>query len=223
MGVLDGRRALVTGASRGIGEAIADLFEAEGARVLRASRSTGVDVTEPGTYPAGEFDILVNNAGIAEGRPFLRTDRAFWDRMMAVNVVGPLGLTQKVVPGMLERGYGRIVNIASVAAKQGAAYLAAYTASKHALLGLTRVIAAEFEERGILCNAVCPGYVDSPMTDENVARIHAITGRGEADIREFMRQSNVSNRFIEKGEVAQAALRLAAEDCPFNGEALDVL
>ena len=221
-GQLENRLALVTGASRGIGAAIAELFEREGAEVVRASRSTGVDVTDPSTYPDGSFDILVHNAGIAIGRPFLKTDLQFWNGVMNVNVVGPLQLTQKVLPGMLERRRGRVVMIASVAGKLGMPYIAAYTASKHALLGLMRVIAAEFAERGILCNAICPGYVDSPMTDENVKRIMATTGRSEEQVRQFMIDANPSGRLIRPEEVAEMALRLAVDDGSQNGEALDL-
>jgi len=222
MGMLDKRVALVTGASRGIGAAIADLFERESAQVLRASRTTGVDVTDPSTYPDGEFDILVNNAGIAEGRPFLKVDSEFWNRTMNVNLVGPLQLTQKLLPGMLKRGRGRIVMIASIAGKEGSPYISTYVASKHAMLGLMRSIAAEFADKGIRCNAICPGYVNTPMTDENVKRIMATTGRSEEEIRNFMRESNPSKRFVEPEEIAELALKLALDDCPHNGEAIDI-
>lgn len=190
--------------------------------MLRAARSTGVNVTEPSTYPDGDFDILVNNAGIGEGRSFLKTDLELWNRMMSVNVVGAFQLTQKVLPGMLKRGRGRIVMIASMAGKRGMPYIAAYAASKHAMLGLMRTIAAEFADKGIRCNAICPGYVDSPMTDENVKRIVATTGRTEEEIRAFMRESNPSKRLIKPEEVAEVALQLAADSCQQNGEAIDV-
>ena len=124
----------------------------------------------------GAVDVLVNNAGVSSSAPLKRTSLADWERQLAVNATGAFLCTRAVVEGMKERGRGRIVTVASVAAHHGSRYTSGYTASKHAVLGLTRSVAAELAGTGVTCNAVCPAYVRSDMTDTTIATIEARTG-----------------------------------------------
>jgi NAD(P)-dependent dehydrogenase (short-subunit alcohol dehydrogenase family) len=144
-----------------------------------------------------------------------------WNRLFAVNATGTFLCTRAFLPGMLERGRGRIVNVASVAALAGARYIAAYASSKHAVLGFTRCAAAEVAARGVTVNAVCPGYVDTSMTAESVARIARETGRTEAEARGSLLATNPQGRLIEPDEVAHAVLALCAEESRgINGQAI---
>lgn len=228
---LVGRGAVVTGGSRGIGAAAARALADAGASVVvsarpserleataEALRATGAgawavpcDVTEPAEIEAlrdraigylGSVDILVNSAGAAPSAPFGRVTLDEWNALLALNVTGPFLCTQAFLPAMLERGWGRVVNVASVAAKEGAPYIAAYTASKHALLGMTRALGAEVAARGVTVNAVCPGYVDSEMTDASVERMTAKTGRSAEEIRDRLNAMSPQGRLMEPEEVA---------------------
>lgn len=245
-----GTTAVVTGAGRGIGEAIARGLAAAGASVLLAARTreqveavaqsirdTGgsaaacaCDVAAEAAVEAlaaearrvlGDVHVLVNNAGISSSAPLKRTTLEEWNRMLSVNATGAFLCMRAFMPGMLARGRGRVVNIASVAGLHGARYIAAYTASKHALVGLTRAAAAEAAGTGVTVNAVCPGYVDTPMTDESVARIVEKTGRSEADARAHILSTTPLGRLIAPDEVAAAVLYLCGTHADgVNGQAV---
>jgi NAD(P)-dependent dehydrogenase (short-subunit alcohol dehydrogenase family) len=176
---------------------------------------------------AGAFgrgaDILVNNAGIAESAPVTRTDDAHWRRHLAVNLDGTFYCTRAALPSMIERGWGRIINVASIAGKTGAPYIAAYAASKHGVLGLTRSVALETASKGVTVNAICPGYVDTDMTTHAVEQIEAKTGRTAADALDAIRRMSPQNRLVTPEEVAALALLLASEDGRgINGQAINV-
>lgn len=246
---LKGRVAWVTGAGRGIGRACAVALSAAGARVALTSRTkselqeTGklckgdtlvapADVTDARAvaraYSAaeklwGRVDILVNAAGLARSAPFLKTTPEFLESLWRLNVMGSFHLSQQVIPGMVKAEWGRIVNIASVAAKQGAPYIAAYAASKHGLLGLTRSLAAEFAAKGITVNAVCPGYVATQMTDENVELMVEKTGRPRESIVKYLESQSPQGRLIQPEEVADAVLHLCRpESRGINGQAITI-
>ena len=237
---LTGRSALVTGAGRGIGRAIALSLASAGADVAVTARSSKeldetaaairalgrraeaivCDVSERIQVDAmiarvrtalGDPLILVNNAGIAASAKLTDTTDEMWDRMLRVNASGAFYCTRAVLPLMLAAKWGRIVNMASVAARAGAPYIAAYTASKHALLGLTRAVAAEVAGRGITVNAVCPGYVDTEMTDASAANIVKRTGRTEEDARKILEGFSPQGRLMTAPEVAAMTTYLCSE------------
>jgi len=168
-------------------------------------------------------DILVNNAGIAESAPVTRTDDAHWRRHIAVNLDGAFYCTRAALPAMIERGWGRIINVASIAGKTGAPYIAAYAASKHGVLGLTRSVALEVASKGVTVNAICPGYVDTDMTTHALQQIEAKTGRTAADALERIKGMSPQNRLVTPEEVAAVALLLASEDGRgITGQAINV-
>jgi len=242
---LEGRHAVVTGASRGIGAAIAERLGTLGARVTLMARDNAAleavakrvpdsaavlcDITDAQAITRafaevkarGPVSILVNNAGIAASAPFLRTDDATLERMFAVNVMAAFRCTREALPDMLAAGWGRVVNTASIAGLKGARYISAYTASKHALVGMTRALAAEVAEKNITVNAVCPGYVDTEMTQRTVANIVAKTGRTEQDALAEIARGNAGGRLISSEEVAAAVAYLCSADAQsINGQAI---
>ena len=168
-------------------------------------------------------DIMVNNAGIAESAPVSRTDDDMWHRHIEINLSGSFYCTRAVLPGMIERGWGRIINMASIAGKTGAPYIAAYSASKHGLIGLTRSCAAEVAAKGITVNAICPGYVDTEMTTRGVENITKKTGRSADEAMESILKMSPQNRLVTSEEVAALALFLASDDGrSINGQAISV-
>ena len=168
-------------------------------------------------------DILVNNAGIAESAPLTKTNDELWQRHIAINLNGTFYCTRAALPSMLERGWGRVINIASIAGKTGAPYIAAYSASKHGVLGLTRSVALEVAARGITVNAICPGYVDTDMTSQGIANITAKTGRSANEAMEAILKMSPQNRLVTSEEVAALALLLASEEGrSINGQAINI-
>ena len=157
-------------------------------------------------------DILVNNAGIAESAPLVRTDDELWQRIIGVNLSGVFYCTRAALPSMIGRGWGRVINVASVAAKTGAPYISAYAASKHGVLGLTRAAALEVAEKGVTVNAICPGYVETDMTWRGVENITARTGRTREEAIDVLKRMSPQNRLVTPEEVAAVALLLASED-----------
>jgi NAD(P)-dependent dehydrogenase (short-subunit alcohol dehydrogenase family) len=234
---LQGRSALVTGGGSGIGAACAAALTRAGARVtvlgrreavLRDAVGAGVaaghivaDVTA--LPPLPRFNLLVNAAGVAESAPFLKSDDALFERLWRVNVMGAAAVTRALLPAMLEAGFGRVVHIASTAALKGYPYVAAYTASKHGLLGLVRALAQEVAAKGVTVNAVCPGFTETEIVAESVARIMAKTGRTEAEARAELSKHNPQRRLVQPEEVAAAVLMLCLPGAgAINGQAVAV-
>ena len=168
-------------------------------------------------------DILVNNAGIAESAKLSATTDEFWQRHLAVNLSGTFYCTRAALPEMAARGWGRIINVASIAGKTGAPYIAAYTASKHGVLGLTRSAAVEVATKGVTVNAVCPGYVETDMTARAVENITAKTGRSAEEAVEALKRLSPQHRLVTPEEVAALCLLLASDEGRgINGQAINV-
>jgi NAD(P)-dependent dehydrogenase (short-subunit alcohol dehydrogenase family) len=196
-------------------EAVAKGLQARG---LRASAATA-DVTRPESVQAlartaaevlGDVDILINNAGSSSSAPLKRTTLEEWNRLLAVNATSTFLCTQAFLPGMLDRKWGRVVNVASVAGLHGAKYIAAYSAAKHAVIGFTRSMAAEVDGTGVTMSAVCPGYVDTPMTDQSLERMMQTTGRTRAEALAAVLAHSGQTRLITADEVAHAVLAACA-------------
>ena len=245
--------ALITGGGRGIGRAIALAFAREGARIAVLARTTeqvaqvaaeiesecaveamhaecDVSLKESVEHAVGSVmerfgrvDILVNNAGIAESAPLHRTSDELWERHININLNGTFYCTRAALPSMIESGWGRVINIASIAGKTGAAYISAYTASKHGVVGLTRSLAMEVAAKGITVNAICPGYVETEMAAHAIENITTKTGKSETEARDILNHMSPQNRLITPEEVAALALLLASEDGRgINGQAINI-
>jgi NAD(P)-dependent dehydrogenase (short-subunit alcohol dehydrogenase family) len=216
---------VVTGGTKGIGKAIVDRFEAAGDEVIGVGRAT-CDVTDEEQVNAlfqtvGPVDVLVNNAGLALGAPLARTTLEDWREHLDVNATGAFLCTRAVLGGMIERGDGRIVTVASTAGLRGARYTAAYTAAKHAAVGLMRATAAEVAGTGVTANAVCPGWVRTAMMRRAVERIAATTKRDEAQAEATLVAQMPLGRALEPEEVAFAVAFLASpEAAAINGQTL---
>jgi len=169
----------------------------------------------------GPVEILVLNAGASMAAPLVATTDEDWQRMLDLNLTAPFRCLRRALPAMTAAGFGRVVVIASVAGKVGSARIAAYTASKHGVLGLVRTAAAEGARTGVTVNAVCPGYVDTPMTDESVAAISAGTGRPESEARQILEKMQPIGRLVTVEEVASAML-LCVDNAAVNGQGLNV-
>jgi 3-hydroxybutyrate dehydrogenase len=168
-------------------------------------------------------DILVNNAGIAESALLTRTDDELWRRLQGINLDGTFYCMRAALPQMIERGWGRIINIASIAGKTGAPYVAAYSASKHGVLGLTRSASQEVAKNGITVNAICPGYVDTDMTNRGVENITQKTSLTKDQALDSIKKLSPQNRLVTAEEVAALALLLASEDGRgINGQAINI-
>src|SRR5215208_96578 len=163
-------------------------------------------------YFARGPDIMVNNAGIAESAPLIKTDDELWQRHLAVNLSGTFYCMRAALPEMLERGWGRVINVASIAGKTGAPYIAAYSASKHGVLGLTRSAAMEIAATGITVNAICPSYVDTDMVSRGIERITTRTGRSAEEALDSLKKMSPQNRLVTPEEVAAVALLLASDE-----------
>lgn len=215
----------ITGTSRGIGLAIAQRFLAGGWDVLALQRSAdGVAALGPrATHvpfdaqdeasvvaaaaavatAAPSLSALVNNAGIALSAPLHRTSAADWQRVQAVNSTAPFLLCQALVPGMAQRGAGRVVNVTSTAARKGFKYTAAYCASKHALLGLTRALAVELAAKGVTVNAVSPGWTETKILEDSLDKIAQATGKSKAEAKQALVGMNPMGRAVRPAEVAE--------------------
>jgi NAD(P)-dependent dehydrogenase (short-subunit alcohol dehydrogenase family) len=238
-----GRLVVVTGGGRGIGRAVVERFATGGDRVVAVGREPGAieatvaacgtmvhgeicDVTDESAVGAlfdrvGHVDVLVNNAGVSSSAPLKRTALADWQEHLDVNATGAFLCTRAVLPGMLGRGNGRIVMVASTAGRVGYRYTAAYTASKHAAVGLMRAVAAETAGTGVTANAVCPAFVRTDMTRRSVQRIVVETGRTEEEGEAALVATSPLGRLLEPDEVAFAVAFLAApEAAAINGQTL---
>jgi NAD(P)-dependent dehydrogenase (short-subunit alcohol dehydrogenase family) len=239
--------AIVTGAGRGIGRAVAIKLSSQGYRVALTSRSEdelretaarcpgktlvrSADITSTEAIDQlfayverawGGVGVLVANAGSGASAPIVKTTDEQWAAMLDVNLTAPFRCIRRAVPGMLEQRWGRIVVVASVAAKHGEAYVSAYTASKHGVLGVVRSAAAELAKTGITVNAVCPGYVETPMTQRSVTEIVAKTGRGPEDVRAALAAKQPIGRLVTVDEVADTVW-LCITNAALNGQGINI-
>jgi NAD(P)-dependent dehydrogenase (short-subunit alcohol dehydrogenase family) len=245
---LDGRHAVVTGAGRGIGAAVASALSDAGAKLTLMGRSEAAlrdkasalptaqaipcDVNQEAAVTAafaaatrtfGPVAILINNAGAAASAPFVRTSLELFKSMLDVNLIGTFLCSRAALPDMLEAGFGRVVNIASVAGLKGAAYVSAYCAAKHGVIGLTRALALETATKGVTVNAVCPSYTDTEMARQAIANIVARTGRSAAQAEAELVGKNPQRRLIRPEEVAATVLWLCGPGADaITGQAIAV-
>jgi NAD(P)-dependent dehydrogenase (short-subunit alcohol dehydrogenase family) len=235
------KRVLITGAGRGIGAAIAHEMAAAGHHLILSSRTASeieplaaqlkgeaivADMAKPEdianlTRKAGPIDILINNAGTAISNPLHKISLEQWNHLIQLNLTGVMLCTQACMPHMLKNQWGRVINVSSVAGLSAQKYLTAYAATKHAVIGLTRALADEVGPKGVTVNAICPGFVDTPMIQKSIENIMATTGRSREEAMASMTIHNPQGRLIESEEVAFAVAFLAHERARgINGTAL---
>ena len=244
---LEGRHALITGGGTGIGAAAAAHLHAAGAKITVTGRrleplqevakrlggyAVSCDVTQPAQVANafaearsinGPIEMLIVNAGIAESAPFHKMTRESWDRIIATNLTAAFDCARAAIGDLLASENGRLVFVASVASLRGVPYAAHYAASKHGLLGLTRSLAAEYAKTNLTVNAVCPGYVDTPMTDQSIARVSEITGRSEGEARSAITSMNASGRLVDPDGIATMILTLCLpQSRDVNGAAITI-
>jgi NAD(P)-dependent dehydrogenase (short-subunit alcohol dehydrogenase family) len=239
------QHAVITGGGSGIGAAIAKAMTGAGARVTLMGRDAGklqgkakelgaasqpADVTDRSQVATafaaaakqnGTVTILVNNAGAAEAAPFTRMDDELWDSLIAVNLTGVYNCTRAAIGAMAETGSGRVVNIASTAALTGYAYVSAYCAAKHGVVGLTRALALEYAKKGVTVNAVCPGYTNTEIIEHAIDNIVAATGRSRDEALAEMVKVNPQQRLIEPAEVADTVMWICQQQS-ITGQAIAV-
>lgn len=241
-GDLRDRNAIVTGGGSGVGAATARILAEAGARVWIVGRQEAplaavasshesiqwcqADVTNEKSVDAlfersGPVDIVIANAGVAASAPFARTDTATWNHVIAVNLTGVFLTLRAGLRAMRHPDWGRLIAIASTLALKGAPYVAAYAASKHGVIGLTRSLALEVAQSGITVNAICPGYLDTEMTKRSAAAIAGKTGMSLQEVCERLAANNPQERLIAAEEVASAALWLCQDSAAaINGQAI---
>jgi 2-hydroxycyclohexanecarboxyl-CoA dehydrogenase len=222
---LKGKTAIVTGGAAGIGAAIVERFKAEGTRVVvfDLQGTPAVDITDyeavkKAVEAAGPVDILVNNAGWDMFKPFLKTDPAFWQKIIAINLVGPMNLMHCVLPGMVARGGGKVVNIASDAGRVGSSGEAPYSACKGGIIAMTKTLARELATKGVRLNTVCPGLTETSMLES------FMTGAGNPEkLREAYTRAVPIGRLGKPEDIAGAVLFLASDDAEFiTGQTISV-
>ncbi len=246
------RKAFITGASRGIGRAIALAFAREGAVLALGARSMDsleklaaeieadggkavpiqIDVGSGNSIAdaqaavgekLGDIHIVVNNAGIARSVKVLDMDDEHWQSHLDINLTGTFRVTRAFLPGLVAEGWGRVITIASTAGKVGFQSTAAYCASKHGVIGLTRALALEMASNNITVNAICPGFVNTDMTSEAARNIAQKTGGSEADALAWLKKLSPQNRFVEPEEIAAVAVMLASEEARgITGQAINI-
>ena len=244
---LEGRHALITGGGTGIGASAATHLHAAGAKITVTGRrpepleavrkivdgaAVQCDVTDreqisrafdEARAANGPIEMLIVNAGIAESAPFHKMTRDSWDRIIATNLTAAFDCAQAALPDLLNSANGRLIFVASVASLRGVPYAAHYAASKHGLLGLMRSLAAEYAKTNLTVNAVCPGYVDTPMTDQSVARVSEITGRSEGDARSVITNMNASGRLVHPDGIGTMIMTLCLpQSRDINGAAVTI-
>ena len=250
---LKGQHALITGGSRGIGAAISNALAALGADISLLARDTktlknqsdhiksafGVNVFIASTDITNEkeiensfresgningtIDILINNAGIGKSMPFHKMDLDFWKKTLDLNLTGTFLCTQQVYKNMRKQGYGRIINISSTVGLRGYPYIAAYTASKHAVIGLTRTLALEAVKKGITVNAICPGYTETDLVSEAIDNIAKTSGRDKENVKKEIENMSPMARFVTPEEVAESAAWLCLpSSASITGQAIVV-
>lgn len=247
-GTLNGKHVLITGGGTGVGAAIARRLSAEGAAITVTGRriepletlsaelpgcaAISADVTDEASVADlfaaaeavhGAVDILIANAGAAESAPLERTTLDHWQRMLAVNLTGAFLTARAAIPKMAERGWGRVIFVASTAGLKGYAYVAPYCAAKHGVIGLTRALAQETAKKQVTVNALCPGFTETPLLAESIENIMKTTGRSEAEARKSLSRTNPQGRFIQPAEVAASALYLCGDDAHgITGQAISI-
>ena len=241
---IKGKKVLITGGGTGVGADMALAFAERGANVFISGRTKTslnkiatkhdaiqtvvADVTDESSVKAmfdqiGPMDIVVANAGAAESAPIVKTDLDSWNRMIAVNLTGVFLTLKEGLVRMQGKDWGRLISVASTAGLKGYAYVAPYAAAKHGVVGLTKSMALEVAKKGITVNAICPGFLNTEMTDRSVETIVEKTGMKEDDARATIAKNNPQGRLIESSEVSATALWLCGEGSDgINGQAISI-